>query len=70
MTTVRCSACLRDWHAGGPYACDCLDDATPPANDRVPRAALAARARRVGGALVEALGHAGPALRRWLGVRP
>ena len=70
MPTLNCPVCLRRWRAGGAYACDCLDDATSPANDRVPRAALAARVRHLGGALVEALDHAGPALRRWLGVRP
>ncbi len=38
MPPIRCPACLRHWREGGPYACDCLDDATLPANeDQEPR---------------------------------
>jgi hypothetical protein len=31
--TPRCPAWRRRWRAGGPYACACLDDDTPPANE-------------------------------------
>ena len=78
MTTLRCPACLRRWRAGGPYACDCLDDDTPPANAPAARVtdALAPLRCLVGVRLLSgwatwsALGSGVRGLLHLLGVRP
>ena len=78
MTTLRCPTCLRRWRAGGPYACDCLHTAEPPANEYEARVAYALAPLRClvgvrllsGWATWSALGSGVRGLLHLLGVRP